>query len=188
MNRKACLGLGSNMGDRLRNIIDGLAALDDHPDVAVGRLSTIIETEPVDAEGHAPYLNGVAQVTTTLAPHDLLAACLDIERSFGRVRDGQGRHDPRRLDIDLLLLGDEIIDEPGLRVPHPRMHERAFVLVPLVELDPDLVHPTLCRSMRALLEDEIRSKGPLEGRCAILRPGPLLGNEPLTGPAGLASD
>mgnify|MGYP000057988217 CR=1 FL=1 len=111
--------------------------------------------------------------------HQLQVVFEHRRRTLGLLEVGQ-------LDIDLLLVEDAILEESGLRVPHPKMHERAFVLVPMVELAPDLVHPGLGISMRAALEAETKLNGPLEGRCAILKPRSLLDEGSMSGPAGLS--
>jgi 2-amino-4-hydroxy-6-hydroxymethyldihydropteridine diphosphokinase len=103
-------------------------------------VSSFHETEPVGYLDQPRFLNGAAAVDTTLAPRELLDALLAVERSLGRTREGP-RFGPRTIDLDLLLYGDESVDEPGVRVPHPRLHERAFALEPLAELDPGLVVP-----------------------------------------------
>ena len=103
-------------------------------------VSTFRETDPVDYLDQPRFLNGAAALDTTLAPRELLDAFLAVERSLGRTRDGP-RFGPRTIDLDLLLYGDESFDEPGLTVPHPRLHVRAFALEPLAELDPGLVVP-----------------------------------------------
>jgi 2-amino-4-hydroxy-6-hydroxymethyldihydropteridine diphosphokinase len=103
--------------------------------VRVGRSSRVYETDPVGGPSQPDYLNAVVEVQTTLSPHDLLAACMDVEQHMGRLRTE--RWGPRIIDIDVLTYGEDEIDHPDLVVPHPRMSERAFVLVPLLELDPD---------------------------------------------------
>jgi 2-amino-4-hydroxy-6-hydroxymethyldihydropteridine diphosphokinase len=126
---RAFVGLGANLGDReaaIRRAADLIGAT---------RLSTIIETEPWGYANQPPFLNAVAEVDTPLTARELLTHLLDVERRLGRERVGP-RWGPRRIDLDLLLFGDEVIDEPGLEVPHPRMAERAFVLEPLAELAP----------------------------------------------------
>jgi 2-amino-4-hydroxy-6-hydroxymethyldihydropteridine diphosphokinase len=130
----AYVGLGSNLGDREATI---RAALDALPGVvAVSRLR---ETEPVGVMDQPPFLNGAAAVETELPPRELLETLLAIERQLGRER--RERWGPRTIDLDLLLYGAETIDEPGLTVPHPHLHERRFVLEPLADLDQDLVVP-----------------------------------------------
>jgi 2-amino-4-hydroxy-6-hydroxymethyldihydropteridine diphosphokinase len=136
----AYVGLGANLGDRqrtLRAAVDTLAA---EAGVAVVAVSTLRETEPVGVGEQPPFLNGVVSLETTLPARELLERLLAVEQCFGRVRI-PGEHGPRTLDLDLLLYGDEQIDEAGLTVPHPRLHERRFVLEPLAELAPGLVVP-----------------------------------------------
>jgi len=137
---RAYVGLGANLGDRersLRAAVDALAALDGIEVVAVSKLR---ETEPVGVGEQPGFLNGVVALETTLSAREFLDRLLAVEQRFGRVRV-PGEHSPRTLDLDLLLYGDERIDEPGLTVPHPRLHERRFVLEPLAELAPEAVVP-----------------------------------------------
>jgi 2-amino-4-hydroxy-6-hydroxymethyldihydropteridine diphosphokinase len=132
---RAFVGLGSNLGDREATIRAALARLDGV--VAVSRLR---ETDPVGFEDQPRFLNGVAAVDTELPPRALLERLLAIERELGRTRGGP-RFGPRTIDLDLLVYGDLVLDEPGLTLPHPRLHERRFALEPLAELAPDLVVP-----------------------------------------------
>jgi len=133
---RAYLGLGSNLGDRrvlLRQAIDAL----DWGDISVTQRSSIYETTPVGGpEGQPDFLNQVIAVETTLDAHGLWERCSAVEAALGRSRDREPRWGPRAIDIDLLLFGDEVIADPGLIVPHPRMHDRAFVLIPLAEIAP----------------------------------------------------
>jgi 2-amino-4-hydroxy-6-hydroxymethyldihydropteridine diphosphokinase len=138
---RAYVALGSNLGDREATIRAALAALDEEPGIRVAAVSRLIDTDPVGVEDQPRYLNGVASVETELPPRSVLALLLDLERRFGRIRDASRPHGPRTLDLDLLLYGDEEIDEPGLTVPHPRLHEREFVLGPLAEIAPGLEVP-----------------------------------------------
>jgi 2-amino-4-hydroxy-6-hydroxymethyldihydropteridine diphosphokinase len=130
----AYVGLGSNLGDR-EALIRRAAEL-----IGAVRLSEIIETEPWGFESQPRFLNAVAEIDTPLAPRDLLTHLLDVERRLGRERIGP-RWGPRTIDLDLLLYGQETIDEPGLVVPHPRLTEREFALRPLAELVPSLIIP-----------------------------------------------
>jgi 2-amino-4-hydroxy-6-hydroxymethyldihydropteridine diphosphokinase len=137
---RAYVGLGANLGDRegtLRAAVDALAA---EPGIEVVVVSTLRETEPVGVGDQPRFLNGAAELETSLTARELLDRLLAIEQRFGRVRV-PGEHGPRTLDLDLLLFGDESIDDLGLTVPHPRLHERRFALEPLAELAPDLVVP-----------------------------------------------
>ena len=133
---RAYIGLGANLGNREKGIRDAAAEL------AAARLSTIRETEPWGLTDQPRFLNAVAELETELTPRELLERLLDVERMFGRTRSGP-RWGPRTIDLDLLLYGSRTIDEPGLKVPHPRLHERVFVLEPLAELAPDAVVPGL---------------------------------------------
>jgi 2-amino-4-hydroxy-6-hydroxymethyldihydropteridine diphosphokinase len=138
---RAYIALGSNLGDReatIRGAVDALAAA---PGIEVVAVSSLVDTAPVGVVDQPRFLNGAAALETELPAHALLALLLDVERRFGRRREGVPPNGPRTLDLDLLLYGDEEIDEPGLRVPHPRLHERAFVLGPLAEVAPGVEVP-----------------------------------------------
>jgi 2-amino-4-hydroxy-6-hydroxymethyldihydropteridine diphosphokinase len=131
----AFLGLGSNLGDRLANLQRAVQLLDAEAEIAVVASSRVWETDPVGGPSQPDYLNAVIEVRTALRPDGLLAACHRVEAALGRVRDV--RWGPRTIDVDLLLFDDLSIDGEGVRVPHPRLTERAFVVLPLLELDPD---------------------------------------------------
>jgi 2-amino-4-hydroxy-6-hydroxymethyldihydropteridine diphosphokinase len=137
---RAYVGLGSNLGDREHMIWGAVHMLAFNPDVDVVAVSTLRETDPVGYLDQPPFLNAAAALDTELSPRALLDLLLTVERELGRTREGP-RFGPRTIDLDLLLYGDEIVDEPGLSVPHPRLHERVFALEPLSELDPALVVP-----------------------------------------------
>ena len=137
---RAYVGLGANLGDReamLRAALEQLAA---EPGVEVAAVSAFRDTAPVGLVDQPRFLNAVAAVETELPARELLERLLGVERRLGRTREGP-RFGPRTIDLDLLLYGDAELAEPGLEVPHPRMHERLFVLEPLAELDPNLVVP-----------------------------------------------
>lgn len=134
------IGIGANLGDTHANVARALELLADRPGIDVAAVSTLRETDPVGYLDQPRFLNGAVRLETELAPRALLAVLLDVERELGRVRDGP-RYGPRTLDLDLLLYGDAVVDEPGLTVPHPRLHERRFALEPLAELAPGLVVP-----------------------------------------------
>ena len=133
------VALGSNVGDREANLELALLRMDEELDLMA--CSTFLETDPVGVTDQPRFLNAVAELRTDLPARELLERLLEIERELGRDRSQERRFGPRTLDLDLLLYGDETIDEPGLTVPHPRLHERRFVLDPLYELDPGLSLP-----------------------------------------------
>lgn len=146
----AYLGLGSNLGDRRATIESAIRALKKVESVEVVITSRLIETDPVGPVRQAPFLNGTTKVRTTLSARALLDICLAIEKGHGRDRSEEQSWGPRTLDLDLLLYGEQVIDEPGLCVPHPRMHERGFVLVPLSEIAPLARHPVQDSSIQDL--------------------------------------
>ena len=135
MATPAFLGIGSNLGDRLATLQRAVELLAAQPNLKVIRSSRVYETIPVGGPSQPDYLNAVIEVETTLSARDLLAACGRVEAALGRVR--RERWGSRTIDIDILTFDDELIEEPDLIVPHPRMHERGFVLAPLLELDAD---------------------------------------------------
>ena len=136
---RAYVGLGANLGNREETLQRAVSLLTAAEGVEVLAVSEFSETDPVGVVDQPRFLNGAVTVETTLSARGLLDALLAIEQSLGRER--VERWGPRTIDLDLLLYGDEIVDEPGLRVPHPRLHERRFALEPLAELDPELVIP-----------------------------------------------
>jgi 2-amino-4-hydroxy-6-hydroxymethyldihydropteridine diphosphokinase len=143
------LSLGSNIGDReqmLQSALDQLHA----PDLAIKRVSSVYETEPVDLIEQRSFLNLVAEAETELFPMMLLSRIQKIELQLGRRRMGPAKG-PRTIDIDILLYGASRVHSARLEIPHPRMHQRRFVLAPMIELAPDLRHPELRRTMRDLL-------------------------------------
>ena len=138
---RAFVGLGSNLGDREATLRAAVAELAAAPGVEVLGVSTLIDTEPVGILDQPRFLNGVLALETDLPPRELLDLLLSVEARFGRDRTAVPAQGPRTLDLDLLVYGEEELDEPGLQIPHPSLHERAFVLYPLAELEPDLVVP-----------------------------------------------
>ena len=150
---RAYVGLGANLGDREATIRRAVELVGELDGVAVGGVSSLRETEPWGPVEQPRYLNGAVAVETDLPPRELLEALLDVERRLGRARDDEERWGPRTIDLDLLLYGDLVLDEPGLDVPHPRLHERKFALEPLAELAPDALVPgrgTAAELLRAL--------------------------------------
>jgi 2-amino-4-hydroxy-6-hydroxymethyldihydropteridine diphosphokinase len=146
---RAHIGLGANLGAREATLRHALELLADEPAVDVVAVSSFRETDPLGVVEQPPFVNAAAELETTLAPRTLLETLLDIEARLGRVRDGT-RWGPRVVDLDLLLYGDAVVDEPGMVVPHPHLHERRFALEPLAELDPELLVPG-CGTVSALL-------------------------------------
>ena len=138
---RAYVGLGSNLGEREATLWKALEGLGATEGIEVVAVSSFRETDPVGVVDQPRFVNAAAALETSLPPRELLERLLDVERSLGRDRAVEERWGPRTLDLDLLLYGGESIDEPGLEVPHPRLAERAFVLEPLLELDPDLRLP-----------------------------------------------
>lgn len=155
--QRAYIGLGSNMGDRIANLGAALAALRETPGVAVVVASRVYETRPWGGVEQPAYANAVAALDVALDAPDLLWACKRIERELGRT--GGVRFGPRPIDLDILLFGDERIDIPELRVPHPRLLEREFVVTPLLEIAPDAALPG---------GDPVTSEGATEGRIVRL--------------------
>ncbi len=148
------LGLGSNLGDRERNLAEARRRLALVRDSSLLRNAPVYETPPVGGpEGQGRFLNSASLMMTGLSPHEFLREIHAVERSVGRLRESETvRWGPRVIDIDILLWDDAVIDGDELTVPHPRMAERAFVLLPLADLDRDLLHPTLDLTVGELLE------------------------------------
>lgn len=137
---RAYVGLGANLGPREATLLRAVDLLAAEPGIEVLELSSLSETEPVGVTDQPAFVNGALALETELPPRELLDALLRVERELGRVRSGE-RWGPRTIDLDLLLYADEVVDEPGLTVPHPRLHERRFALEPLAELEPELEIP-----------------------------------------------
>ncbi|MBL8520426.1 MAG: 2-amino-4-hydroxy-6-hydroxymethyldihydropteridine diphosphokinase [Betaproteobacteria bacterium] len=151
---QAYIALGSNLGNPAWQVQAAFREIDDIPDVSLVKVSSLYRTAPVGIVDQPPFINAVAMAETTLSPHILLRHLAGIEQSHGRVR-GE-RDGPRTLDLDLLLFNDWQIDDEHLTTPHPRMHERAFVLVPLVEIEPDATIPGRGRAADCLARLDAR--------------------------------
>lgn len=132
------VALGGNLGDVENTLMEAIFAIDGLPQTSVRAQSSLYRTRAWGRTDQPDFINAVVEVNTRLAPRILLDKLLEIEERFGRVRSEGEKWGPRELDLDLLMVGDESLDEPGLHLPHPRMHERAFVLVPLAEIAPML--------------------------------------------------
>ncbi len=146
------VGIGSNLGDRQANIDRALELIKENEDIEILALSKIIETEPVGGPAQGAFLNGALKLKTDLLPLELLSQLKMVERRLGRVKKEQDG--PRTMDLDILFYDDVVIvDGKSLQIPHPRMHERSFVLEPLSEIAPDFIHPRLKKSVKALLDE-----------------------------------
>ncbi len=137
---RAYVGLGANLGDRAATLARALELLGQQAQIAIVAVSSFRETDPVGYLDQPRFLNAAVAIETPLPPQALLGTLLDVERELGRTREGP-RYGPRTVDLDLLLIEGVTVNEPGLTLPHPRLHERAFALEPLVELDPSIVVP-----------------------------------------------
>lgn len=151
----AYLGIGSNLGDRLTSITEAVDRIRQHESIEIDidcGVSSIYKTSPVGAtDSQLDYYNAAVRVETSLPPAELLQACSQIEDQMGRVRNK--RNGSRVIDIDLLMFEDVVMETDSLTLPHPRMHERLFVLIPLCEIASDAIHPTTGKSIRVLLDD-----------------------------------
>lgn len=155
---RAFIGIGSNEGDRLYHISASLRALGASDGIRLLQMATILETDPVGGPPQASYLNTVIEVEADLEPLPLLRTLQAVERRFGRIRCGQ-RWAPRTIDLDLLLYDERIIQAPDLTIPHPRLHERLFVLEPLAQIAPSALHPAVGRTIAELLAQSLAARG-----------------------------
>jgi 2-amino-4-hydroxy-6-hydroxymethyldihydropteridine diphosphokinase len=176
---RAVIGMGTNVGDRLATLEAAIWSLDESDGIEVRDVSGIWETAPWGGVEQGPFLNAVVVVTTTLSPHALLADLQATEAAFGRDRDAEVRWGPRTLDLDILLYGDEVVATDDLVVPHPRLTERAFVLVPLLEVLPGHTLPDGTRLTRALT-----ALAPFEGMDLHIRLSDVPGRTGITRPEG----
>jgi len=151
------ISFGSNVGDRLGNIKRALDQISAHPSITITKKSNLYETEPVGYENQDWFLNGVIEIDTEIAPDELLSLLKQIEKDVGRRESI--RWGPREIDLDILLYGQRCIDAPNLTIPHPRMHQRGFVLVPLAEIAPQVIHPVLQKNAAELLGELASTKG-----------------------------
>ena len=172
----AHLGLGSNVGDRLETLTSAVFALDESDGITVVGVSGVYETAPWGGVDQPPFLNMVVAVHTTLSPHALLDEVQATEAAYGRDRAAEQRWGPRTLDIDILLYGEVVLDEPDLTIPHPRLTERAFVLVPLMDVAPGLTLPDGTRLSRALA-----ALSPIQGIDLAVRLSEVPGAPPARG-------
>ncbi len=151
MEKTAYIGLGSNIGDRAENLKRAIDFLKTKEGFEVKKGSSYYETKPVGFKEQGWFLNAVVEVETSLSPEGILRVCQEIEDEMGRKRGV--RWGPRIIDLDILLYGDSIIDREDLKIPHPLMHNRKFVLVPLVEIAPEVIHPVLKKTVSSLLRE-----------------------------------
>jgi 2-amino-4-hydroxy-6-hydroxymethyldihydropteridine diphosphokinase len=164
--KTAYIGIGSNLGNPEKNCLEAVDRIGRIPSCKVTKVSSLYRTEPVGVDEQEWYVNCVVEILTGISAKILMERLLAIEKNMGRIREG-GRWQARVIDLDILLFGRELINEDNLTVPHPLMHRRRFVMVPMMDLAPDLDHPSLGKSMSMLLQ-EISEDGqdvkPIGGR------------------------
>ena len=149
---KVFLSIGSNSGDRVKFIENAVNFLGLCEEIKISKTSALYETEPWGIKNQNWFLNIAAEIETTLSPQDLLIKCNQIEKTLGRDRNKESRWGERNIDIDIIFYGQEIINTDVLTIPHPRMHERAFVLVPMLEIASDFIHPILNSTITELYD------------------------------------
>lgn len=147
----AFIGVGSNLGDRHQNLNQAKSLTSKISGVQLLKHATIIETDPVGGPAQGKYLNTVWEIETDLKAEELLAELLKVEQALGRIRSE--KNGPRTIDLDILSYGNEVLKKSGLEIPHPRMHERKFVLQPLAEIAPDFVHPGIRKTVKTILKE-----------------------------------
>jgi 2-amino-4-hydroxy-6-hydroxymethyldihydropteridine diphosphokinase len=152
------VGVGSNLGDRAANVRAAVEALRAHTGLAEVRCSSLWDCEPWGREEQPAFVNAVVEARTRIEPHTLLRELLALEEKLGRRREEPGRWGPRAIDLDLLFYGAVVLHEEALQIPHPRLHERRFVLAPLAELNPEFEHPLLGKTIAALLAEAADSR------------------------------
>ena len=147
------LSLGSNKGDRIGYVQQATSLLNGFDGINVIQSSSLYETEPWGVNSENWFVNAVIQISTSLSPQSLLIQCQKIESMLGRNRDIEGHYGDRNIDIDILFYDDNVINDKNLSIPHPHFHERAFTLIPMLELTPDFVHPISKKNVSDLYED-----------------------------------
>lgn len=157
MPEKVYLGVGSNLGDRANLLLKAKSLLSKFPKSRFIRSSSVIETEPVGGPPQGKYLNAVWEIETSLSPREFKEKLREIEDQLGRKRAALANA-PREIDLDVLFFGNQIINEEQLKIPHPRLQERLFVLEPLAEIAPDLKHPILNQPVKELLQEALKKK------------------------------
>lgn len=150
LNKKAYIGIGSNIGKKIENCKKAIELLKENPQIKIAKISDFYETEPVGYKEQEWFVNGTVEIETDLNPQELLLLCQTIESELGREK--KIKYGPRIIDLDILLYNNDIIDKTELKIPHPEMHKRRFVLEPLSDIAPDAVHPVLKKTIVELLE------------------------------------